>query len=381
MVTLRGVRPVPWYGGLVQAEDVLARCLGARMHAVELAAPRYGRAPVASPHVHRVLAVTRLGHPYRLDPPPAGPRSDVVLLLANDLHDVSMLLGLRQWSELGEVVLVHVAEISPRDLKLYPDVVRHLCDRADHLFTGTEGLPHERLRRGRVRTVSVVPPLLDVLGFPTRPLAEQRTIDVLNVGRRDRTQHELLRQWAIDNDGYYVRDTGYIPTVTSLADHRETYAATCSRAGVFITNFARFDQPEQHGGVWEVGTRFYEGMAAGCVLAGELPVRSTVFRERIAPIEPVSFPLGATSLPAGLLAVLSDPHAAEDRRRMSRAAALRAHDAAHRWQEMAAIAGLPSSPAIAARVAELDRLAAAVLAGVDRPGDDGSGGEMRHTLH
>ena len=154
VISLRSVRAVPWYGGLVQAEDVLVRCLGARLHAVELGRPRYARPPIASPHVHRALALTRLGHPYRLDPPAgtgAGPngRADVAVLVANDLHDVSMLLGVRDWNDLGEVVLVHIAEISPRDLKLYPEVVRHLCHRADYVFTGTEGLEHERRRRQR----------------------------------------------------------------------------------------------------------------------------------------------------------------------------------------------------------------------------------------
>ena len=368
VISLRSVRAVPWYGGLVQAEDVLVRCLGARLHSVELGRPRYARPPIASPHVHRALALTRLGHPYRLDPPAgtgAGPngRADVAVLVANDLHDVSMLLGVRDWNDLGEVVLVHIAEISPRDLKLYPEVVRHLCHRADYVFTGTEGLEHERLRRDRVRSVSVVPPLLDVLGFPTRPLAGDRPIDVLNVGRRDPAQHEALRSWASEHGGYYGRDTGYLPAVTSLADHREMYAATAARAGVFITNFARFDQPEQHGGIWEVGTRFYEAMAAGCVLAGELPVRSKVFQERIAPVEPLAFPLGSTSLPAELRAVLDDPTGAEGRHRSTRATALRAHDVAHRWREMSEIAGLAPSPGIDARVAELGALAADVLDG------------------
>jgi hypothetical protein len=385
VVSLRSIRNVPWYCGLVQAEDVLVDCLGARLHTVEVAGARWERGPAASMHVRRAISLTHLARPYVIRPAERDVApTDVVVVFANDLHDAGVLLNVEGWERLGKKVIVYLVEITGTDLRRYPDVIAHLSRRADGLFTGSEGPSLERFRPagGRVQTTGVVEPMLDVLAFPDRPDPAQRPVDVVNVGRRSPSQHALLSEWAAAHDGYYVRDQSYLPTVTSLADHRQMFAATLTRSRLFIANYARFNQPSQQNDAPEVGTRFYEGMAGGCIIAGELPVRSQRFQERFASLGWLEFPVESASLPPAVCEALDEPasHAAIGRR--ARSEALRAHDVAHRWREICKVAELPIAAGVEARVERLAQLADAAQGRTnEQPPDDGHAPTMGRTAH
>ncbi|MBA2695096.1 MAG: glycosyltransferase family 1 protein [Actinobacteria bacterium] len=355
LLTLRRIRPVPWFGAFVDAEDVLVTGLGAQLHEVDLADARWARRPLASAHLHRLLAAARLARPHRIVRPPGRP--DVMVVLANDLHDLAVLPGLPGWDAGADTVIVYAGDVNERDLRLHPDVVHHLRRHVDVLLTCVESTPLERLRSPRLRTIEVIGGLLDVLAFPSRPAAADRPIDVVNLGRRSPQQHALLLRWADQADGFYLYDTGYLGSLHSLAEHRRLYTGVTSRSRVFITNYAAVGDPKRGFPSGEVGFRFYEAMAAGCVLAGDLPTASRTYRTFIAPADPIPFATGATALPGELLAVLEDPAEQECRGRASRALALRHLDIAHRWKDITAVAGLPPSPGIDARVNELARLA------------------------
>ncbi|MGI9064540.1 MAG: glycosyltransferase family protein [Pseudonocardiaceae bacterium] len=355
LLSLRRIRPVPWFGALVDAEDVLVECLGAQLHEVDLAAARWARPPLASAHLHRLLAAARLARPHRIVRPPVAP--DLLVVLANDLHDLAVLPGLPGWDAGADTVIVHAADVNERDLQLYPDVVHHLRRHVDVLLTCIESTPLQRLRSPRLRTIEVIGGLLDVLAFPSRPDAAGRPIDVVNLGRRSRQQHVLLQRWVDETDGFYLYDTGYLGSLHSLPEHRRLYTGVTSRSRVFITNYAAVGDPRRGFPAGEVGLRFYEAMAAGCVLAGDLPTASRTYQALIAPADPIPFTTGAPSLPEELLAVLADPAEQQRRGRAARALALRHLDMAHRWKDIAAVAGLPSSAAIDARITELARLA------------------------
>src|SRR3954447_4312435 len=102
VVSLRSIRLVPWYGGLVQAEDVLVESLGARLHTIELAGPRWERRPASSLRLRRALSLSHVARPYTLRPAtPDVPPADVVVVFANDLHDAGVLLNVDGWERLG----------------------------------------------------------------------------------------------------------------------------------------------------------------------------------------------------------------------------------------------------------------------------------------
>jgi len=363
ILSLREVRPIADYGGLLEAEDVLRDSLSAGVYRVVVASPRFTRPPFDRPIVRRALGSSRLAHPYRIEHHQRhGEPADVLLVLARDLRDASVLVGLPDWHLLGQLVMVHVSVVTERDLRSFPELVAQLRRRVDVLFCGSEMPPLGHLRSDRLRTVDVVPPLLDVLAFPPKPEAE-RTIDIFSPGQHPPGQDRLLRHWADQQDGSYQQDIGQLGAITSLVAHRRLFTTMATRSRVFLTNYDRFGTRRHAGTHREVGPRFYEAMAAGCVLAGDLPTSSRQFGEYVADARPLQFPLDATRLPAELAAVLDDPAESQRLGRVARIAALRRNDVAHRWRDMAELAGIPISPGIDARITQLAELADSVAAG------------------
>jgi hypothetical protein len=376
ILSLREIRPIADYGGLHEAEDALVDMLAAGLYRVVLASPRFGRPPFDSPVLRRALNLTRLVHPYRIEHQPQGRANsglDVLLVLARDMADAAALVGVPGWYELGRTVIVHIAVVTERALRRYPDVVLQLRRRANALFSGTEMPPLGHLRSARLATVGVVPPMLDVLAFPTHSDRE-RTIDVFSPGAQPPKQDLLLRHWANTHNGNYQQDIGQLGAITSHTQHRKIFTTVASRSRLFLTNFDQFDVRRHIGAHREVGSRFYDAMAAGCALFGDLPVGSRPFAEYIAAARPLVLPSDAQWLPAEVVEALDD-HAVSDRLgAMSRATALRRGDVAHRWAEMARLAGLPESPGVQERILRLDQLADQLDSeGTTRTAPSGSG--------
>lgn len=349
ILSLRDVRPVPWYGGIVDAEDALATAFDAPVHRVRTSSAVYTGPVLSSWHVRRVLGTTRVARPYRIEPEPTGP-ADVLLVVVNDLHDASVLLSLPGWHALGETVLIHMSEVNDRDLRIYPEVAAHLRRHADHVFLALPG-PWQRAVAGRrQRRATAVPMLVDVLAFPRADRAV-RPIDVLNLGRRHPDQHALLSKWA-GEDRFYLVDTGYLGRVHSLVEHRSQYRRLATRSTVFVTNYAAVSGGSRGFPRPEIGARFYEALAAGCVLTGDLPTGA----ERMAEImgaEPVRWPVDAPVVPPEFIEVMADPVEVLRRRTAALAIANSVVDVAHRWQEMAAEAGLPEHRGLRARLNRL----------------------------
>ena len=363
ILSLREVRPIADYGGLLEAEDVLRDSLSAGLYRVVVASPRFTRPPFDRPVVRRVLGSSRLAHPYRIEHHQRhGEPADVLLVLARDLRDASVLVGLPDWHELGQLVMVHVSVVTERELRSFPELVAQLRRRVDVLFCGSEMPPLGHLRSDRLRTVDVIPPLLDVLAFPPKAEAE-RTIDIFSPGARPPGQHRLLQHWADQHDGSYQQDIGQLGAITSLVAHRRLFTTMATRSRVFLTNYDRFGHRRHAGTHREVGPRFYEAMAAGCVLAGDLPTSSRQFGEYVADARPLQFPTDATRLPGELASVLDDPAESQRRGRVARIAALRRNDVAHRWRDMAELAGITLSSGVEARIKQLSELADSVAAG------------------
>jgi hypothetical protein len=359
ILSLREVRPVANYGGLREAEDALVDALAAGLYRVVLSNPRFSRGALARPGVRTALNSSRMVRPYRIEHHQrrGGEPADVLLVLVRDLADASVLVGLPDWHRLGNQVLVHIESITDRDLRRYAETVTHLRKRADALFAACEMPPLNYLAQlhGRVRTVGVVPPMLDVLAFPVRKELEHRTIDVFCPGKVPAAQNELLRAWAQRSEGSYQPNIGQLGAVTSVDQHRKIFTSMATRARLFVTNHSTYGgRRGLHRGV---DTRFFEAMAAGCVLVGDLPVESRMFAEYVAPAEPLGFPFDRKRIPEAVLEALDDPEQSQRRGAVSRATALRNNDVAHRWRQMAEAVGISVAPGIEARIAQLAELA------------------------
>ncbi|HZZ48661.1 MAG TPA: glycosyltransferase [Pseudonocardia sp.] len=357
ILTLRDIRPVAEYGGLHDAEDALVDALGASLHRVVLSGPRFGRRPFDNPTLRRALGASRLVRPYRIEHHQrASAPADVLLVLAHGILDASALLGVPGWWELADTVVVHVAKVTERELRRYPELVAHLRRRVDALFSGTEMPPLGHLQSERLAVIGVMPPMLDVLAFPSEADRE-RTIDVFAPTPPPEAQRLLLANWAQRSGGNFQQDIGQLGAITSHSQHRKVFTSMASRARLFVTNYDQFDHRRFAGAHREAGSRFYDAMAAGCVLVGDLPVGSRQFTEFVAPAGPLPLPVGAVNLSTEVSAALDDPEESRRLGALARATALRVGDAAHRWTQLSTLLGLAESPGIRSRVEHLSALA------------------------
>jgi hypothetical protein len=357
ILTLREVRPIAEYGGLHEAEDALVEALSAALYRVVLADPRYSRPPFDRPVLRRALNASRLVRPYRIEHHGrSGAASDVLLVLAKNLADAAALVGVPGWYELGQCVMVHIEVVTERDLRRYPELVSMLRRRVDALFSGTEMPPLGHLRSERLDVVGVVPPTLDVLAFPAEP-GRERTIDVFSPAPAAPDQRQLLTHWASTHDGKYQQDVGQLGAITSHTQRRKVFTTMATRSRLFLTNYDQFDHRRHAGQHREVSGRFYDAMAAGCVLFGDLPAGSRQFTEYVAPAGPLPLPRSAAQLPSDLVNALADRAESDRLGALARAAALRRGDVAHRWVEMVTMAGQPVSDGIEQRIGQLAALA------------------------
>ena len=354
ILTLREIRPITDYGGLHEAEDVLVEALSAALHRVVLSSPRYAKPPFDRPILRRALNSSRLVHPLRIEHHATAAPADTMLVLARDIADAAALVGVPGWWELARTVIVHIEVVTERDLRRYPELVPQLRRRVDALFSGTEMPPLGHLGSARLTTIGVVPPMLDVLAFPTN---SERSIDVFYPGERPPGQDQLLRHWADTHSGRYQRGVGQLGAITSHDQHRKIFTSMAARSRLLLTNYDQFDRSRHAGAHREVGGRFYDAMAAGCALFGDLPVGSRRFAENVAPAQPLGLPAQAQQLPSEVVEALNDRAESDRLGTEARACALRSGDVAHRWTEMITAAELPQSPGIEQRTQQLAAIA------------------------
>jgi hypothetical protein len=188
-------------------------------------------------------------------------------------------------------------------------------------------------------------------------------VDVTCLGRKAERQHLALRRWAARTGRYYDYDATPPRDVASFAEHREALANHLVHSAAWVTNSARFDDPVRTGGVDEVGLRFFEALAGGCLLLGQLPMRSTVFQDYFADLPGlIVMPADASGVPGDLDRILDDDQCLLEARVAHRRRALLAGDTAHTLVAMLSDVGHPVPQELAARVRTLAEEARALVA-------------------
>lgn len=172
--------------------------------------------------------------------------------------------------------------------------------------------------------------------------------------------HQALLQAAGRRDIFYVYDT--IPSVAERhvydhQQHRDLLATMAKRSRYFVVAPGKVNVPEETHGQVEIGSRYYEGAAAGAVMIGQAP-DSEAFREMfdwpdaVIPIQPDGSDVIETLARLG-----SEPERVSAISRRNAAEALLRHDWVYRWKEIFRVAGLEPSPRMAARERCLKELA------------------------
>ena len=139
--------------------------------------------------------------------------------------------------------------------------------------------------------------------------------------------------------------------------HRDLLASMAKRSRFFMVAPAKMGLFEETHGQNEVGSRFFEGAAAGAVMIGQAP-DCEAYREHfdwpdaVIPVNPdgsdILEILRSISSDPGHFVAISSRNAVES---------LRRHDWVYRWRQILALAGLEPTPALLDRELRLAKLA------------------------
>jgi hypothetical protein len=167
---------------------------------------------------------------------------------------------------------------------------------------------------------------------------------------------------------FYVYDTLTNSNTTKTANtantevndhrqHRNLFANIAKRSRYFVVAPAKMDALSEIRGQVEVGSRYYEGAAAGTVMIGEA-AECEAYRDLFGwPEAVIQIRPDGSDVTAVLNDLDSDPERVAAIGRRNAKEALLRHDWVYRWNEMFRVAGIKPSPRMAARERRLKDMA------------------------
>jgi|GEM_PF-297670 len=273
------------------------------------------------------------------------PGERVLFLTAMGLHSLAMLNAVQDWRKSFDLVVAFV-------LDAFEPCPPEVASRLDHLFIIIPELVGE-LQKSLGIPVTFMPLACDVLGKAT--VGNVRGIDVLAYGRQSPVYAGQLERHFLREDSSRLYLAGFTyPHVTDWRQQRKGFWNVLSRTRISLA-FAPDPTQSRFRDLPVINARWYEGLAAGCVMVGKppaTPVFSELFDWPDAVIELPKTPADAPAFVEGLL----DQH-----KRLARAhlrnhlMMLRRHDARLIFQEMCQVLGVDLPAGVGQEIERLQR--------------------------
>jgi len=353
----RNFRKVVFRGAVYEAQDVLAEIDAVDVISPE-ARPGFALRDEAQkklvwldftrvlPTLNPGLGAIRLGRNY-----------DLFVAFCQNWTDLLALNAIKGWKGKCGTSVCWIDEMWAAWIPRYKNWI-HLLDRFDHVAVTFKGSV-SALERALGRPCHWIPHAVDALRFTPYPDPPARVVDVYSIGRRWDGAHRAFLDLAAKNGLLYVYDTTRLSDTDTLDDreHRDLVAALAKRSRFFVVAPAKMDTLDESRGQSELGSRYYEGTAAGAVLIGREPASDSA-RELFGwPDSVVAIAPDGSDAARVIAGLLRQPERmAGISRRNAREALLR-HDWAYRWEKILSLAGLEPLPALEARKGRLNELA------------------------
>jgi hypothetical protein len=280
-----------------------------------------------------------------------------VVQFAQDLPSLNALKG---WRERCAQAICLIDELWSQDLGRFERQLA-ILQQFDQIVTHSHGTV-EPLSQAIGRPVHHLAPGIDALRFFPGEQPPERCIDVYNMGRRDPGTHAALSSYCKERGLFYLYDTfrGNLP-VPDPVEHRTLLAEKVKRTSFFLANKAKVDEVGERGAQEEVGSRFFEGAAAGAVMIGDPPDVASFPENFDWPDAVVHLPYGSTEV-AELLDVLTqDPERLRNIRLANVRNCLERHDWSERWSQILAWAGIAPTEKLTRHQSRLRQLAASLV--------------------
>jgi glycosyl transferase family 1 len=234
----------------------------------------------------------------------------------------------------------------------------HALRQFDYVFTCSSGSA-AAIASASGRPCHPIAGAVDTLRFSPYPASPPRTIDVYSIGRRSEGLHNRLLALASQDELFYVYDT-LRAADTEVFDHRQhrrLLGDIAKRSRYFLVAPAKMNQPGETQGQIEVGYRYYEGAAAGCVMLGRAPACDAFRKHFDWPDAVVDVREDGSDLADVLDRFSVDPRRWAEISRRNAIHALQRHDWVYRWNDILRIVGLQPSGGMVRRVRHLNELA------------------------
>ncbi len=279
---------------------------------------------------------------------------EVLLAVMGGVRDLALLGAMKDWRRKSRYAVCWLDELWVEEIPRLRGMLRVL-EQFD-VVVSSQYYTAEKLREElKSPDVMYLPPGVDTLGFAPTMEPSLRPIDITNIGSIANATHESLLEYAKQIDGFYFFETlkGRFEA-RSPSEHRFRYANILKRSKYFLCYFAktRSQGPIQQ---LEFGSRYVEGLAAGCVLLGSresTPAFDAFLGWEDSVIE-MPFECPNTSEILRLLDREADRLREISTRNVRRS--LESHDHAHRWTTIMDRLGLSEDYHMGRRKEELVR--------------------------
>jgi hypothetical protein len=280
---------------------------------------------------------------------------ELFFAICGDPTDLLRINSLADWRSKCKTAICLIDELWVRQLTAYRKFLR-LLDKFDLviLYYSQTIAPLGKM----IKTKCVfMPPGVDAIRFCPYPNAPKRVVDIYSIGRRSAVSHRAFLKMAAKDGLFYLHDTTSADHVIDPIEHRVLFANVAKRSRYFIVNPGLIDRPDIRGNQIEIGNRYFEAAASGCIMLGERP-RNSEFEKHFGwPDAVIDLPYDSPDAEEIVKEFDEDPGRQCQLRQTNIQQSLLHHDWVYRWEEILRKLGIPPLPQLDSRKERLRHLA------------------------
>ena len=301
--------------------------------------------------------------PVTLDPGVAKLKTsrtyDLLFAIFGSPVDLLLLKALGDWHEVAKRSICLMDEMWVRELKAYRFFLKTLAKFDCVMLYYSQSV--DALNDAIGDRCQFLAPGVDALLFRPYPADLKRVVDIYSIGRRSEATHQALLKLAKEQGRFYLHDSVSGSHAFNATEHRLLFANIAKRSRYFIVNPALIDRQDVRGNQSEMGSRYFEGAAAGAIMIGERPTNKEFEKMFDWPDAVLNLPYGSVEIGKIIDEVESNPRWEATMRRNNAVQSLLRHDWAYRWEAVLRAAELNPLQGLVDRKSRLECLAKEIL--------------------
>lgn len=270
--------------------------------------------------------------------PPLAKEYDLLYVQCMFIWDLQYISHIPDWRGKVKKSVIYITELFLSDIERKPEALEVL-KRFDTILISYSKSVEALQKHTGVQTIFCTSGI-DALKSAPGPNTFRRGVELHSLGRCNPVFFREFQKLVDHHDWAYLYNTVHLSTLDDYSANRKYLSDILKRTLFFEVNPAKFDGVVESKHQHEFGYRYFEGIAAGCILVG-LENRNPNFK-KVFPWEDVLIELPTKA--NEIVPFLLDLYARKDRlHQISRAntrGALLYHDFAYRWERTLKAVGL-----------------------------------------